>query len=75
MSYSYAGVRNGDYCGCSNTLGDLTPVDDAQCAKPCVGDKTKMCGNVGVFGVYKSAPLGKAKRRLASAYARRPTTV
>jgi hypothetical protein len=65
MNFKYAGVHNGDYCGCSNDVGSLNQVDISQCNTPCVADATKMCGGKSTFEVFEAAPFGKARRDLS----------
>ena len=42
----------GNQCWCSNTLGMYGAIPDAECARPCTGDKKKTCGDRNANSVY-----------------------
>lgn len=52
--YTYAGVEWGQECYCGNKLDSTVKfVDDSECAMPCMGDASEMCGDDFRMGIFQ----------------------
>ena len=57
-SMTYAGMTDGDTCGCANDISSFASVSADQCNYACFSDETAMCGgDPGTYNVWKSSGL------------------
>jgi hypothetical protein len=52
LDYNYYGLEYGDSCYCGNNPSHIVPALPTECAMPCTGDDTELCGSAYRLNAY-----------------------